>query len=85
VRLDLLLLLLFLLLRGRGRGVEVGFFFSLHLKCGRRRGKGVFFLLNFFFIVEWLRKGKVFFFYKFIMGEGLVESGYFQNTTHSWV
>jgi hypothetical protein len=38
--------------------VEVDFL-SLHLKCGRRRGKGLFFLLNFFFIVEWLRKGKV--------------------------
>jgi hypothetical protein len=34
--------------RRRGRGVEVRFFFSLHLKCGRRRGKGLFFLLNFF-------------------------------------
>ncbi len=37
------------------------FFFSLHLKCGRRRGKGLFFLLNFFFIMKCLRKGKVFF------------------------
>jgi hypothetical protein len=47
-------------LRGRGRGVEVGFFFpSFEIW---KEGKGVFFLLNFFFIVEWLRKGKVFFF-----------------------
>ncbi len=48
-----------------------GWFFSLHLKCERRRGKGLFFLFNFFFIVEELRKGKVFFFSKFIMGGGV--------------
>ncbi len=53
---------------GEGEGGGGWFFFPLHLKCGRRRGKGLFFLLNFFFIVEWLRKGKVFFFCKFIMG-----------------
>ncbi len=28
--------------------MEVDFFFSLHLKCGRRRGKGLTFLLNLF-------------------------------------
>jgi len=52
--------------------VEVDFFCSLHLKWGRKTGKGLIFLLNFFFIVEWLKKGKVFFFFnKFIMGGGV--------------
>ncbi len=63
--------------------MEVGF--SPSFEMWKEEGKGVFFLLNFFFIVEWLRKGKVFFFTNSLWGEGLVESGYFQNTRHSWV
>ncbi len=80
--------LFFLTVEGEGEGEGGGgwFFFSLHLKCGRRRGKGLFFLLNFLFIMEWLRKGKVFFFFTdSLWGEGLVESDYFQNIRHSWV
>jgi hypothetical protein len=46
---------------GRGRAVEVGFFFP-SFEMWKEEGKKVIFLLNFFFIVEWLRKGKVFFF-----------------------
>jgi hypothetical protein len=66
--------------------VEVGFFFSLHLKCGRRRGKGLFFLLIFFSFCGMAEEGKGFFFFtNSLWGEGLVESGYFQNTRHSWV
>jgi hypothetical protein len=67
VRLDFLFFLL-LRGRGRGRGVEVGFFFHPSFEMWKEEGKGVIFSLKFFFIVEWLRKGKVFFFYKFIMG-----------------
>ncbi len=63
--------------------MEVGFFPSFEM--WKEEGKGVFFLLNFVFIVEWLRKGKVFFFTNSLWGERLVESGYFQNTGHSWV
>jgi hypothetical protein len=46
----------------------------------KEEGKGFF-----FFIMEWLRKGKVFFLQIHYGGKGLVESGYFQNTRHSWV
>ncbi len=66
MRLDFLFFLL-LRGRGRGRGVEVGFFFPPSFEMWKEEGKGVIFSLI-FFIVEWLRKGKVFFFYKFIMG-----------------
>ncbi len=85
MRLDFIFIL-FYTVEGEGEGGGGWAFFSLHLKCGRRRGKGLFFLLNFFFIVEWLRKGKVFlFFTNSLWGEGLVESGHFQNNKHSWV
>ncbi len=60
MRLDFLFFLL-LRGRGRGRGVEVGFFFPPSFEMWKEEGKGVIFSLI-FFIVEWLRKGKVFFF-----------------------
>jgi hypothetical protein len=41
--------------------VEVGFFFSPSFEMWKEEGKGVIFSLI-FFIVEWLRKGKVFIF-----------------------
>jgi len=48
-------------------------FFSLHWKCGRKRGEmGTFFSGNVFFIVEWLGRGRgVFFFTNSLWGEGL--------------
>jgi hypothetical protein len=64
--------------------VEVGFFPSFEM--WKEEGKRVIFSLKFFFhggIAE-ERKG-FFFFTNPLRGEGLVESGYFQNTRHSWV
>ncbi len=46
---------------GGGAGWRLVFFFP-SFEMWKEEGKGVFFLLNFFFIMEWLRKGKVFFF-----------------------
>jgi hypothetical protein len=65
------------------------FFFPLSFDMWKEEGKWVRFFFNFFFfIIEWLRKGKgLIFFYKFIMGEGgggVVENNHFQNSRHSW-
>jgi hypothetical protein len=62
------------------------FFFPLHWKCGRRRGKGLIFFLKCFFHCGVAREGKgVIFFTNSLWGEGSVESSHFQNTRHSWV
>jgi len=46
------------------------FFFLLHLTCGKRKGRGYFFLII-IFIVGWLGKGRgLIFLYNFIMGWG---------------
>jgi hypothetical protein len=66
-----------------GGGWRFRFFFSLHLKCGRKRGKGLIFLLKLFFIVEWLGKGRGLVFLQIYYRERLVESNNFQNTKHS--
>jgi hypothetical protein len=72
-------------LRGRGRGVEVDFFFP-SFEMWKEEGKGVNFSLKFFFHCGVVEEGKGFFFFtNSLWGEGLVESGYFQNTRHSWV
>jgi hypothetical protein len=74
----------FLLFRGRRRGVEVGFFPSFEM--WKEEGKGVIFSLQFFFHCGIAEEGKGFFFFtNSLWGEGLVESGYFQNTRNSWV
>ncbi len=83
MRLDFFIFL-FLLLRGRGRGVEVDF--SPSFEMWKEEGKGVIFSLQFFFHCGIAEEGKGFFFFtNSLWGEGLVESGYFQNTRHSWV
>ncbi len=65
-----------LLLRGRGVQVNV-FFFVLYLTCGRRRGRGLSFFSNFFFIVEWLRRGvKVFLILYMLKGDGRGRGGW---------
>jgi hypothetical protein len=52
----------------------------------KEEGKGVIFSLQFFFHCGIVEEGKGFFFFtNSLWGEGLVESGYFQNTRHSWV
>jgi hypothetical protein len=45
------------------------FFFCFHLKCERRTRKGLTFLLNLFFIVEWLGNGRGLFFLQIHYGE----------------
>jgi hypothetical protein len=37
------------MLKRDGRGVEVNVFFCFHLTCGRRKGKGWFFIFKFFY------------------------------------
>jgi hypothetical protein len=59
-------------------------FFSLHWKCGRRRGEmGTFFFGKVFFIVEWLGKGLggVFFLQIHYGGRGQLKVA----IRHSWV
>ncbi len=47
------------------------FFFLLPLTCARRRGRGLLFFINFFFILEWLGRGvKVFFSFDMLKGDG---------------
>jgi hypothetical protein len=71
-------------LKGRGKGVEVGFFPSFEM--WKEEGKGVIFSLQFFFHCGIAEEGKGFYFFtNSLWGEGLVESGYFQNIRHSWV
>jgi hypothetical protein len=49
---------------GQVRVATLMLFFSLPWKCGRRRGEmGTFFFGNIFFIVEWLGRGRGFFFF----------------------
>jgi hypothetical protein len=51
----------------------------------KEEGKGVIFALKFFFHYGMAEEGKGFFFFtNSLWGEGLVESGYFQNIRHSW-
>ncbi len=65
--------------------MEVGFFPSFEM--WKEEGKRVIFSLQFFFHCGIVEEGKGFFFFftNSLWGEGLVESGYFQNTRHSWV
>ncbi len=47
------------------------FFFLLHLTCARRRGRGLIFFVEFFFVLEWLGRGvKVFFSFDMLKGDG---------------
>ncbi len=57
---------------GEGGGWRLMFFFSLHWKCGRRRGKGVNLGALEMFFSLWRGYGREGgnFFYKFIMGRG---------------
>jgi len=72
-------------LRGRGRGWRLVFFFP-SFEMWKEEGKGVIFSLKFFFYYGMAEEGKGFFFFtNSLWGEGLVESGYFQNIRHSWV
>ncbi len=64
--------------------MEVGFFPSFEM--WKEEGKGVIFSLQFFFHCGIAEEGKGFYFFtNSLWGEGLVESGYFQNIRHSWV
>ncbi len=58
--------------------MEVNVFFLFSFEMWNEDGKGVNFFLNFFNIVEWLRRGRGFFFFtNSLWGEGLVESSHF--------
>jgi len=69
--------------RGWGRGRRLVFFFP-SLEMWKEEGKGVIFSLKFFFHYG-MAKERFFFFTNSLWGEGLVESGYFQNIRHPWV
>jgi hypothetical protein len=71
-------------LRGQeGGGGNV--FFLLHLTCGRRRGRGLFYFLNVFFIVEWLRRGgQGFFSSDLLKGDGRGRGLSFLNIHYGW-
>jgi len=65
MRLDFIL---FLIYCWKGRGVDINVFFLFHLTCGRKRGGGLVFSLNFFSLLNGQGRGFRFFFFWFVEG-----------------